>query len=209
MSVILHLAGRIVTPLTCQHPGPFSKSRFSLNIDKQYMTDLQIFTTASLCAIIPDGTWGVWMQHCKHENEWLMPAGQEELWGVEVMLQRCGKAVLPPAVWCWLQSWPDRAPGSAGRAPGLEISFVLHQLSLGLWSSIIPAHCSQLISKGICLLRPTFLCCFCSLYPFWMSHTTELHSGQTPWGHPQFNCLVWLYCTFCFLIWKWRRILAI
>lgn len=40
MSVILHLAGRIVTPLTCQHPGPFSKSRFSLNIDKQYTTDL-------------------------------------------------------------------------------------------------------------------------------------------------------------------------
>lgn len=59
MSVILHLAGRIVTPLTCQHPGPFSKSRFSLNIDKQYTTDLQIFTNTSLCAILPDGTWGV------------------------------------------------------------------------------------------------------------------------------------------------------
>lgn len=59
MSVILHLAGRIVTPLTCHHPGPFSKSRFSSNIDKQYTTDLQIFTNASLRAILPDGTWGV------------------------------------------------------------------------------------------------------------------------------------------------------
>lgn len=50
MSVILHLAGRIVTPLTCQHPGPFSKSRFSLNIDKQHTTDPQIFTNSSLRA---------------------------------------------------------------------------------------------------------------------------------------------------------------
>lgn len=55
------------------------------------------------------------------------------------------------------------------RAPGQETSFVLHRLGFGLCSSIIPAHCSQLISKGICLLRPCirpFWHCFCSLHPF-------------------------------------------
>lgn len=125
-----------------------------------------------------------------------MPAGAQ---GLRLWAAEAGEGCPAPGRGlCWLQGWADRAPGPAVCAPGLGISFVLHQPRSGLGSSIIPAQCSQLISKGICLLRPSSGIVSAHCIP--SERATRLGCAQ--WAQPQLNCLMGLDCTFCFLMWK-------